>query len=90
VRELSELGAVQRVRPDYPVMSRKRREEGTVTLLIALRDGSVSDVKIERSSGHAALDEAAVSAVRKWRFTAVGSLYARVPITFRLNGRGGI
>jgi protein TonB len=82
----------RRVKPDYPIAARRRREEGTVTLLITLDGGSVSRVEVERSSGSSMLDEAAAAAVRRWRFeTARGSgrLRARVPVTFKLNqGRG--
>ena len=30
--------------------------------------GTVSDVKIKKSSGHDALDEAVLAAVKKWKF----------------------
>jgi len=62
-------------------------------LLLAIvigEDGKPVEVNIEKSSGFAALDEAAVSAARQWRFKTNVSGQARVtvPITFRLNNVG--
>ncbi len=55
--------------PRYPKLSRRLREEGTVILKIRiLRDGRVGAIEIERSSGHARLDRAAMQAVAKWRY----------------------
>jgi len=56
--------------PAYPVEARHKREEGTVTLrLVISRDGRVSAISIQRSSGFPKLDEAALAAVRKWRWS---------------------
>jgi TonB family protein len=56
--------------PMYPVGSRQRAEEGTVTLhvLVAI-DGSVKRIEIAESSGFDDLDRSAVDTVRsRWRF----------------------
>jgi protein TonB len=87
--ELSDLRVSRRVKPDYPAIARKRREEGTVTLLITLEGANVLSVKVEKSSGFSALDEAAAAAVRRWRFEPDSRarsrrIQARVPVTFRL------
>ena len=95
--ELSDLKVSRRVKPDYPAIARKRKEEGTVTLLITLEGANVLSVKVEKSSGFSALDEAAAAAVRRWSFepdkNAGGAragearprrIQARVPVTFRL------
>jgi protein TonB len=87
--ELSDLKVSRRVKPDYPAIARKRKEEGTVTLLLTIEGASVSGVKVEQTSGFPMLDEAAIAAVRKWRFepgagTRFHKLQARVPVTFRL------
>jgi len=43
--------------------------EGTVALrALVLADGTVRNVEIATSSGSAVLDQAAVDAVRRWRF----------------------
>lgn len=55
--------------PRYPVESRRKREQGTVLLLLTLdTEGRVSSISIARSSGFERLDNAALSAVRKWRW----------------------
>jgi protein TonB len=55
--------------PDYPPESRRRGEEGVVRLLIRVNaEGEVAAVEIVASSGHPALDAAAVAAARRWRF----------------------
>ena len=49
----------------YPPASQNDGEEGTVTLLLAVQtDGSISDIRIARSSGHPRLDAAAQKALR--------------------------
>lgn len=76
----------------YPRVSIQRREEGTVMLRVLVgTDGVPQDIRIERSSGHVALDRAAREAVQKWRFepgTRNGEPFAAwglVPISFRLS-----
>lgn len=55
--------------PRYPVESRRRKEQGTVELLLVLGiDGAVEAISVVRSSGFARLDDAALSAVRRWRW----------------------
>lgn len=54
--------------PSYPAASRRLREEGKVLLRIFVKaDGSVGEVVVSRSSGHARLDDAAVQAVKRWK-----------------------
>jgi protein TonB len=62
-------------RPPRPTLTRvvaaavRRRWEGSVVVGFEVRpDGTCADVGIVQSSGHAVLDEAAVRAVREWRF----------------------
>lgn len=78
----------QRVNPVYPAASRRAGESGTVLLDIVVGpSGAPTEINVERSSGFAALDDAAVAAVRKWRFTVSSdSNYAKVrlPVTFKL------
>ncbi|QPI75633.1 energy transducer TonB [Sphingobium fuliginis] len=58
--------------PRYPLESRRKREQGTVLLMLTLAlDGSVETVAISRSSGFARLDDAALDAVRRWRWNPV-------------------
>lgn len=55
--------------PTYPPALRRAGVEGTVRVRVAVgADGSVGDAEVAESSGHAALDEAAVEAARQWAF----------------------
>ena len=55
------------VAAEYPRMARLRRIQGIVILQVTVdRQGEVSDVSVLRSTE--ALDEAAIAAVRRWRY----------------------
>lgn len=55
--------------PAYPQLSTRLGEAGNVTLLLLIgADGSVEEIKLERSSGFSRLDRAAIEAVKRWRF----------------------
>lgn len=55
--------------PRYPEAARRRGIEGVVELeVLVLSDGGAGSVRVARSSGSALLDEAALVAVRAWRF----------------------
>lgn len=77
--------------PRYPQAARKRKIEGTVIILATVsKEGRVTDARVETSSGHALLDNAALGAVRGWEFEPgrhedepVASV-VKLPITFRL------
>lgn len=72
-------------------MARERRWQGEVLLRARiLADGSAGEVRLERSSGHEMLDEAALEAVQRWRFEpakeadAPVDSWAIIPIEFKL------
>jgi protein TonB len=68
IREAVPLPEVNRA-PEYPVLARRRGWEGTVTLEVDVtREGRAGSVRVRAGSSHALLDEAALEAVRKWRF----------------------
>lgn len=86
-----DLKTRNRVEPTYPSSSRRAGEEGTVRLKVLVdKKGRPRDVAIATSSGFARLDQAAMEAVRKWRFVAATdgtnpiSAWTQVAITFRL------
>jgi periplasmic protein TonB len=55
--------------PEYPIPSRRRREEGIVLLNVAVDEsGKPSNISLNHSSGYPLLDRAAVDAVRRWTF----------------------
>jgi len=56
-------------KPDYPLISRRYGEQGTVMLRVYVKaDGSAGEVQVKNSSGHELLDESAKSTVQGWRF----------------------
>ncbi len=92
-------GAITEAKPDYlknpapvyPESARRRGYEGTVFLIAQVnKDGYAEQVEIETSSGHSSLDEAALKAVKTWRFrpALLGSIpvssSVRVPVRFNL------
>ena len=77
--------------PSYPVASYRMGHQGSVLLRITIgADGRVLGVELLEGSGYARLDQAALAAVRSWRFSpgtedgapARGTLDHRV--TFRI------
>jgi len=86
-----DLKASSRVEPVYPPTSRRAGEEGTVRLKVLVDEkGRPRDVAVANSSGFPKLDDAAIAAVRKWKFVAATdgsnaiSAWTQVAITFRL------
>jgi protein TonB len=79
--------------PAYPPISRRLGEQGRVQLdVYILADGSVGEVKLKRSSGYPRLDQAALEAVRQWRYQparrgseAIPFWYVQ-PLTFSQDG----
>jgi TonB family protein len=56
--------------PKYPVISQRLNQTGSVVVrFLVSKDGSISDVRIESSSAHMAIDDSAVETVKKWRMT---------------------
>lgn len=79
-------------KPHYPSLARRRGYEGRVLIQIALRaDGRAAHVEVKESSGHRVLDEAALAAVKDWRFLPAHrggrpvTATVEVPISFRLD-----
>ncbi len=55
--------------PQYPALSRRLGEQGRVMLdVYILPDGSVGETKLNRSSGFPRLDNAALQAVKTWKY----------------------
>ncbi len=78
-------------RPRYPLMSRKRHEEGVVRLRVRVdAKGHPESVRILVSSGYPRLDQAASSVVQEWRFVPARqggrtlAAWVEVPIQFNL------
>jgi protein TonB len=77
-------------KPEYPKMSQRYGEQGTVVLTVLVKsDGTAGDVEVKSSSGFPRLDRAAADAVKSWHFNPatidgkpVDKSYD-VPITFK-------
>ena len=75
----------RRIKPEYPKGARQRGEEGDVTLELDISEkGTVDGVRIVASCGFAELEQAAVQAVKRARFTPARRGSANVPTTTRL------
>jgi protein TonB len=78
-------------KPPYPPLARRMGEEGKATLRVLVTpDGLPERIELAESAGSPRLDEAALEAVKHWRFvparqgeTAVAA-WVRVPIAFLL------
>jgi len=77
--------------PIYPPISRRLREQGIVVLKVRVSvAGAGESVLLHRSSGSRRLDEAALMAVRRWRFVparlsgAAVESWVLVPVEFKL------
>jgi protein TonB len=58
---------VNRITPIYPPLARQTRISGTVRLhAIISKDGSIQQLEV--MSGHPLLQQAALDAVRQWRY----------------------
>jgi protein TonB len=77
--------------PPYPIIARQRNWTGKVILNVeVLAEGRCGAVNVFRTSGHEVLDNAAIAAVKTWRFTPATrtgravTQWARVPVDFSL------
>lgn len=77
--------------PMYPREARERGWEGTVILEVeVLPSGRCGALRVLTPSGYPVLDEAALRAVRPWRFKPATrgsipvSVWVEIPVTFRL------
>ncbi len=79
--------------PNYPPLSRRLGEEGRVLLRVqVMQDGTPGSVELQTGSGSSRLDQAALEAVKKWRFTPAKrgeqtvTASVVVPISFSIEG----
>jgi protein TonB len=80
--------ALSAPRPAYPYEARRQRATGSgvALLTIDVSTGEVTDVRMSRSTGNPLLDNATVSAFRRWRFRPGTVSQVHAPITFTLTG----
>ncbi|MFJ4142905.1 energy transducer TonB [Pseudomonas sp. NPDC089734] len=84
-------GYLRNPAPEYPSLAMRRGWEGTVLLRVhVLASGKPGEIQIQKSSGRDALDEAAVTAVKRWSFVPAkqGDVaqdgWVSVPIDFKI------
>jgi len=77
--------------PSYPALSRRNGEAGKVLLRVHVSsDGKPQQIDLQRSSGYSRLDDAAIAAVRQWRFIPAKrgdenlTEWVLVPLVFKL------
>ncbi len=85
---------IKQVPPKYPKLLKRMGIEGTVVLFVEIKsDGTVGDIEVKKSlkSGKGGLDEAAIKAVKKWKFEPAKNagkpitVWVTLPITFSLH-----
>jgi TonB family protein len=65
---VQESKLIRRVEPVYPELAKQARVQGRVVLVITVdEEGNVSEIKV--TNGHPLLYEAAVMAVRQWKYS---------------------
>ena len=84
-------GGLSNAPPPYPYLARRRGQEGRVVLLVQVSAaGDALAVRLRDSSGHRLLDQAALEAVKAWRFIPASRLgrpvagSVAVPVSFKL------
>jgi len=82
---------LQNPKPDYPPLSRRMGEQGNVTLSVYVsEEGRAENIHLKKSSGFTRLDNAALDAVKRWRFISakqgerVVASWVQVPVKFIL------
>ena len=83
------VSLLHRVEPDYPEEARQQQVQGAVVLEVHIgQDGGVQEVKLV--SGHPLLAQAAMDAVKQWRFKTRSvaerqvEMQTRITLNFRL------
>src|SRR5262249_11052391 len=86
-----DVAYLQNPPPAYPTIARRMRLEGTVVLRVLVDAvGHAEELRVGKTSGAAILDEAALGAVRDWRFVPARqgpeaiAHWVDVPVRFRL------
>ena len=73
--------------PKYPFAARARHLTGAGVFACNLRqDGTVASVDIVKSTGAGLLDDAAISALRRWKFKPGDAHVVRIPLAFTIHG----
>jgi protein TonB len=78
----------------YPPEAERLGQQGRTILRVTVKpDGTPDNIRLETTSGYTSLDEAAITAVKGWRFTPAQQFgkpveaTVLVPLNFELTGR---
>jgi len=88
VSQAPALSKPENCRDDYPFFARMLDQEGTTELAFTVgADGTVSGIKVARSSGYDGLDGAAKDCVRKWHYRPAlkDNVLVDAPMTVKVN-----
>ena len=70
---------VHQVQPVYPSLAQKTHTQGVVLLeAVITREGTIDPARIRVISGHVLLNDAAIDAVKQWRYKP--TLLNKVPV----------
>ena len=73
--------------PQYPFAARARHLTGAGIFACNVRaDGTVASVAVLKSTGHEVLDDAAVAALRRWKFKPGELHVVKIPLAFTIRG----
>jgi len=81
--------AINAPKPEYPYEARSRHQTGSGVALLSVdtASGNVTDASMAQSIGSPILDQATLSAFRRWRFQpGKCAPKVKVPITFTMTG----
>ena len=80
--------AVSAPRPEYPYEARRAKMTGSgvCVMTVDTSSGAVTSAVMAQSTGSPVLDNAAVSAFKRWRFKPGTVARVRTPITFTMTG----
>ena len=82
------LSRPENCRDDYPLIARIFGQEGTTELAFqVMADGTLSSIKVTKSSGSDRLDDAAIDCVSKWHYrpAIVDDQLADMPMTVKVD-----
>ncbi len=80
--------AISAPRPEYPYTARSQHitGSGVCVVTVDVSSGSVTDASMATSIGNSTLDNAALSAFKRWRFKPNTVSKVRIPITYTMSG----
>jgi protein TonB len=65
---VQESKLIRRIEPAYPELAKRARIQGRVVLVVTVdEEGNVADINV--TSGHPLLNDAALTAVRQWKYS---------------------